>query len=69
AALERVSLPPVGNDIGVMTAAQRMQAPVQLTQYLEPPLGAPTSRGFPILVIVVALVIAAAAIVGIGLYA
>ena len=69
AALERISLPPIGNDIGVMTAAQRRQAPVQLTEYLEHPLGAPASRGFPIVVIVIALVIAAAAVVGIGLYA
>jgi serine/threonine protein kinase len=69
AALERISLPPVG-DVHVL-AAPRIAAGArdQRTEFLEHPLGAPPSKQFPIVVIVIAVLIAAAAVVGIGLYA
>jgi hypothetical protein len=41
----------------------------QRTEFLEHPLGAPPSKHFPIVVIVIAVLIAMLAVVGIGLYA
>jgi serine/threonine protein kinase len=70
AALERISLPPLGGDIAILAGAARaVSLPEQRTAYLEHPLGAPPSKRFPIVVLVIAIAIAAAAIVGIGLYA
>jgi len=67
AALERISLPPVG-DIAVMIGTRRARTYAPKTEYLEHPLGEPPSKKFPILVIVIALLLAAAAVVWIGLY-
>jgi serine/threonine-protein kinase len=69
AALERISLPPVG-DVHVLAAPRPLGgAQHQRTEFLEHPLGAPPSKHFPIVVILVAVLIAVAAVVGIGLYA
>ncbi|HEY0255472.1 MAG TPA: hypothetical protein VGC41_28280, partial [Kofleriaceae bacterium] len=66
AALERISLPPVGNDIAVMSGAM----PIGMhTVYLPHPFGEPApSKKFPIIVIAVAIVLAVAALLAIGLY-
>jgi len=66
AALERISLPPIGGDIAVMVGHAARYAPP--TEYLEHPLGSPPSKKFPLLVIAIALLLAVAAVVWIGLY-
>ncbi|MFT3695447.1 MAG: serine/threonine-protein kinase [Kofleriaceae bacterium] len=65
AALERISLPPFGGDIAVMSGAM----PIGMhTVYLPHPLGEPPpSKRFPIIVIAVAVVVAVAALLAIGL--